>query len=73
MTTYEKIVNIIAEHRDIDREGLSPETTFVELGLDSLDMVELIMALEEQFGKTVELSADVKTLAQAVQLVDEAE
>lgn len=73
MSTYEKILEIIAEHRDIDKASITPDTTFTDLGLDSLDMVELIMALEDSFGKSVELSADVKTIGQAVQLVDEAE
>jgi acyl carrier protein len=72
MSTYEKLLDIIAEHRDIDKATITPDTAFTDMGLDSLDMVELIMAIEETFGKTVELDADVKTVGQAAKLVDEA-
>ena len=72
MSTYEKLLDIIAEHRDIDKATITPDTAITDMGLDSLDMVELIMAIEETFGKTVELDADVKTVGQAAKLVDEA-
>ena len=72
MTNFEKVVNIVADHRDIDKNAVTPETTFAELGLDSLDMVELIMAMEEEFNTTLEMNNDIKTLGQAAAMVDEA-
>lgn len=72
MTNFEKVVSIVADHRDIDTNAVTPETTFAELGLDSLDMVELIMAMEEEFNTTLEMNNDIKTLGQAAALVDEA-
>lgn len=72
MTNYEKVLNIVAEHRDIDKNTATPDTTFAELGLDSLDLVELIMAMEEEFGVTIEMNGDIKTLGQAAALVDQA-
>jgi len=72
MTTFEKVLGIVAEHRDLDISKATPDTTFAELGLDSLDLVELIMAMEEAFGTTIELTNDVKTLGQAAALVDKA-
>ena len=50
----EKIKKIIAEHFNVGAETLSPETDLVkELHADSLDLVELIMAFEEEFGLTI--------------------
>lgn len=72
MTNFEKVLNIVADHRDVDKSAVTPETTFSELGLDSLDMVELIMAMEEEFNTTIEMNNDIKTLGQAAALVDEA-
>lgn len=72
MTNFEKIVNIVADHRDIDKNAVTEDTTFAELGLDSLDMVELIMAMEEEFNTTIEMNNDIKTLGQATALVNEA-
>jgi acyl carrier protein len=48
--TLEKIVSMIAEDRDIDIASITRESTFEDLGLDSLDTVELVMEFEEQFG-----------------------
>jgi len=69
MTNFEKVLNIVADHRDIDKSTVTPDTTFAQLGLDSLDMVELIMAMEEEFNTTIEMDNDIKTLGQAAALV----
>lgn len=51
MSTNESIINIIVEQLDVDKEKVVPEASFVEdLGADSLDLTELIMAMEEEFG-----------------------
>ncbi len=47
----DKIKKIICEQLDVEEEDVKPEASFVEdLGADSLDTVELVMALEEAFG-----------------------
>ena len=48
MSTLETIQNILAENLDIDPESVTEESTFESLELDSLDMVELIVALEDE-------------------------
>lgn len=57
---FERVRKIIAEQLGVEEEEIKPETSFVEdLNADSLDLVELIMSLEEEFskeGKTVEIS-----------------
>ena len=51
MANAEKIKSIIAEQLGVKAEEVTPESSFVDdLGADSLDTVELIMALEEEFN-----------------------
>lgn len=53
----EKIIEITAEQLDIDPDTIAPDTAFIEdLDADSLDVVELMMALEEEFD--VEISEE---------------
>ncbi|AAC07567.1 MAG: acyl carrier protein [Aquifex sp.] len=51
MSLEERVKEIIAEQLGVEKEKITPEAKFVEdLGADSLDVVELIMAFEEEFG-----------------------
>jgi len=51
MAADEKIKSIIAEQLGVKPEEVTPEASFIDdLGADSLDTVELVMALEEEFG-----------------------
>ncbi len=57
MSVEERVKSIIVEQLGVDADEVSPDASFVEdLGADSLDTVELIMAFEEEFG--VEISDD---------------
>jgi len=57
MSVEERVKSIIVEQLGVDADEVQPEASFVEdLGADSLDTVELIMAFEEEFG--VEISDD---------------
>ncbi len=47
--TFSQVVNVIAETLKIERESITDNSTLQDLGADSLDMVKMIMALEEQF------------------------
>jgi acyl carrier protein len=66
----EKVKHIIVEQLGVDEEEVKPEATFVDdLGADSLDVVELVMALEEEFG--IEISdEDAEKLASVKHAVD---
>lgn len=59
-TVFERVQKIIAEQLGVEESEIKPETSFVDdLNADSLDLVELIMSLEEEFseeGRTVEIS-----------------
>jgi acyl carrier protein len=51
MAVAEKVKSIIAENLDVDEQEITPDASFTEdLGADSLDIVELVMAFEEAFG-----------------------
>jgi acyl carrier protein len=50
----EKVIDIIVDKLGVDRSEVTPEAVFVDdLGADSLDLVELIMAMEEEFGTEI--------------------
>ncbi len=52
--TEEKVIDIIVDKLGVDRAEVTPEAVFVDdLGADSLDLVELIMAMEEEFGMEI--------------------
>ncbi|WP_038057783.1 acyl carrier protein [Thermodesulfobacterium hydrogeniphilum] len=54
MSVEEKVIDIIAQKLNLSKDQIKPEASFVEdLGADSLDLVELVMAMEEAFGMEV--------------------
>ena len=70
----EKIKEITADRLDVDEGDVTPEASFREdLEADSLDLVELIMELEEQFGMEIpdEEAEKITTVEQAVEYVSE--
>lgn len=53
--TYNQLSQLVAERFDLEQDDIKPETTFQhDLGADSLDIVELVMALEDQFGLQID-------------------
>ena len=68
----EKVYDIISEQFDVDKSSLSAGTDLVnDLHADSLDLVELIMAFEDEFGLSIpdEVALSVKTLGDAVEYI----
>lgn len=47
---YEKLVNFAVDHLDLDPSEITPDATFETLGVDSLDIVEMVMDLESELG-----------------------
>ncbi len=60
---FEIIAKVIAERTDRDVSEIKPESTFADLGIDSLDTVELLMSLEDEIGFEIELDQKVTTVA----------
>lgn len=48
--TAQKISSIIAEKLHVDAANINPQATLQDLGADSLDMVDIVMKIEEEFG-----------------------
>ncbi len=57
----QKIIEIIAEYQDRDVSEYTPDQTFTQMGLDSLDLAELIIQLEENLEIAVEISPAYNT------------
>ena len=72
MSTFDKVAQILAEYKGIEVEGIKPESSFAELKLDSLDVADLAMNLEDEFDVTIELDPSVKTMQALVEKIDEA-
>ncbi|PKM85791.1 MAG: acyl carrier protein [Firmicutes bacterium HGW-Firmicutes-11] len=70
MTTFETIAKIIAENKDMDIADVKMETSFDDMELDSLDVIEVVMAIEEAFNITIETEAGLKTVGDIVTLVE---
>ena len=68
--TFEKTAKILSEYKDIDVSEITLDSTFEDLGLDSLDTVEIVMSLEDEFGISIELDSNLKTVRELVELID---
>ncbi len=71
----EKVKLIIAEQLSVNEEQITPEAKFIEdLGADSLDTVELVMAFEEEFGIEVpdEEAEKLQTVGDVIKYVQDA-
>ena len=69
----EKVKEIVAEQLGISQDSILPDSLIVEdLGADSLDVIELLMALEEEYGISIpdEEINQVKTIKQIVDLIE---
>ena len=72
--TYDRLKKIVVEQLGVDEEQVTPEASFVDdLNADSLDLVELIMSLEEEFGAEIsdEDAEKIRTVQDAVDYVEE--
>jgi acyl carrier protein len=58
---YEKLVAFAAEHLELDPTEITPESTFEDLGIDSLDIVEMVMELEGELGVDLEVEDETIT------------
>ena len=72
---FEQVQKIVAEQLNVELDKVQRETSFLEdLNADSLDQVELIMAVEDEFGIEVpdEVAQEIRTVGDIVRVLEEA-
>lgn len=73
-TVFDRVKKIIVEQLGVEEDEVTPEASFVEdLGADSLDVMELVMALEEEFDMQIsdEDAEKIRTVGDAVNYIQE--
>jgi len=73
MTTFDKVKAIVVEQLGVDEAEVAIDSTFIDdLGADSLDIVELIMAFEEEFNVEIpdDVAEKIKTVKDTVEYID---
>ncbi len=74
-TVEERVIDIVAEQLGVEKEKINSSSNFVnDLGADSLDQVELVMELEEEFDINIpdDMAENITTVGQAVEHIDSA-
>ena len=61
---FDAIAKVISDRTGCDISAVKPESTFAELGIDSLDTVELLMNLEDELNIEIELDQAVSTVGE---------
>ena len=74
METFNKVRDIVVDQLGVEADEVNIDSTFIDdLGADSLDIVELIMAFEEEFGIEIpdEAAEKIKTVQDVVSYIDQ--
>ena len=72
-SVQERVIDIVASQLGASKDQITPETSFIkDLGADSLDTVELVMELEEEFDITIpdDAGEKIQTVGQAVEFIE---
>ena len=68
---YEKLVSYAAQQLELDASEITPESTFESLGIDSLDIVEMVMDLESELGVELDLEDQkISTFGELAAFID---
>lgn len=68
---FEKLQGIMEENLSIERDEITLESTFESLEIDSLDVFQLVMEVEEAFGIQIENPENMKTIKDLVNYIEE--
>jgi acyl carrier protein len=69
----DRVTAIVCDRLGVDKEKVKPETSFInDLGADSLDIVELVMEFEEEFGMSIpdDKAEEIRTVGEAVKYIE---
>ena len=69
----DQITQVLRTYKDDNSLTVTEETSFAELEFDSLDVVELLMNLEEEFSVTIEMSESIKTIGDLMKAIENAQ
>lgn len=65
----ERTVKVIAEHLDCDPSTITADTKFEELGIDSLEIAEIVMDIEDEFGIQIEMDSNMTAVSELVDMI----
>ena len=68
--TSEKVISLLAEHLDMEEAEINETTTFEDLDVDSLDTVEILMEMEDEFGVEIKFEEAGKSVGDLVSYID---
>ena len=66
---FNAIAEVVSERMDTAKEDVKAESTFRDLGVDSLDTVEILMELEDKLGIEIELDRKISTVSDLVSFI----
>ena len=66
----EKITEMLRDYKGEPDLEVTEQSTFAEMELDSLDTVELVMNLEEEFSVTIEMSENIQTVGDLIKIIE---
>ncbi|HRE61942.1 MAG TPA: acyl carrier protein [Micropepsaceae bacterium] len=72
--TADRVKKVVGEHLSVDADKMTDKASFIDdLGADSLDIVELVMAFEEEFGIEIpdDAAEKIQTIGDAIKFIDE--
>jgi len=75
-SVHDRVIDIVAEQLGVDKEKIKRETSFVnDLGADSLDTVELVMELEEEFDINIpdDAAEKIQTVGEAIDFIEKSQ
>ena len=67
---FENVAKVIAEHADRDVSEITMESRFEELGIDSLDTMDILIGLEGEVGRELNLQEKVETVAELIAAIE---
>ena len=67
---FEKICDYLSKQLDIAKESINEDTTFESLVIDSLDIVEMVVDLEDELGIELELNDKITTIGELAEFVE---
>mgnify|MGYP000458794676 FL=1 len=68
---FEKVTQLIADHIDCDVSEIKEDTKFEDLGIDSLEIAEIVMKIEDEFAIELEMDGSLKQVSDLVAVIEE--